>query len=303
MASTETKVKARIAVFPKGYMDELTDGRISLMEWIEMAGTLEADGLELYPTFLLELGTDYLFTVRQEAERQGLQIPMMCSSPDFTHPDPDYRRIEIEKMKKMIDAMAVLGPADFRSCRVLSGQGRPGISREDGIRWTVDCIRELLPYAEKHSVHLVMENHYKDGYWQYPEFAQASDIYLEIIGQLSSPWFGVNYDPSNALVAGEDPLELLAIVKNRVITMHASDRYLREGHSLEAHKSYSLPGYSAALAHGVIGKGMNDYDEIFRHLKSIQFRNWISIEDGVNGMDEMRESVRFLKRKTKEYLS
>ena len=293
----------RIAVFPKGYMEELVDGRMSLFDWIEMAGTLGADGLELYPLFLKEQGTGYLLRVKEAAKRQGLEIPMMCSSPDFTHPDPGFRRNEIEKMKRIIEAMAILGPEDFRSCRVLSGQRRPDVSREDGVRWTVECIEALLPCAEENRVCLVMENHYKDGFWTYPEFAQRSDVFLEIIGQISSPWFGVNYDPSNALISGEDPLELLEKVKHRLLTMHASDRHLKEGYTLDDLKIDSFQGYPEALAHGVIGKGLNDYDRIFRILKSVDFRNWISIEDGVNGLDELRESVRFLKEKVRQYYS
>ncbi|TBL72409.1 sugar phosphate isomerase/epimerase family protein [Paenibacillus thalictri] len=297
--STQT---ARIAVFPKGYMEQLTDGSMTVFEWIEMAGTLGVDGLEMYPTFLQETSEAYLSKVKQVAEQLGMQIPMMCSSPDFTHPDEAYRDQEVEKMKKMIDVMQFLGPEDFRSCRVLSGQNRPGLERADGIHWTVECISRLLPYAEQKKVHLVMENHYKDGFWIYPEFAQPSDIYLEIVGQISSPWFGVNYDPSNAIFAGEDPIRLLEEVKHRVITMHASDRYLKEGYTLKDLENYSLQGYSQALAHGVIGKGLNDYDTIFGILRSIRFTNWISIEDGVNGLDELRESAQFLKAKVREYL-
>ena len=291
----------KIAVFPKGYMEDIAEGRLSLFEWIDMAGTLGADGLEMYPLFLEEQGTDYLLRVKEAAARHGLAVPMMCSSPDFTHPDPAFRRNEVEKMKRIIDVMAVLGPDDFRSCRVLSGQRRPEVSREDGIRWTVESIRALLPYAEEKNVYLVMENHYKDGFWTYPEFAQQSDVYLDIIDRISSPRFGVNYDPSNALLAGDDPLELLEKVKHRVVTMHASDRYLKEGYTLDDLKNYSLQGYSQALAHGVIGRGLNDYDRIFEMLKSVGFTNWISIEDGVNGMDELHESVRFLKEQVRKY--
>ena len=54
-------------------------------------------------------------------------------------------------------------------------------------------------------------------------------------------------------------------------------------------------GYASRLSHGVIGKGMNDYDRIFSILQSVGFNSWISIEDGMNGMDDLRESVRFLK--------
>ncbi|MCZ8514774.1 sugar phosphate isomerase/epimerase [Paenibacillus filicis] len=296
------KETARIAVFPKGYMDELSDGRMTLFEWIKMAGTLGASGLELYPLFLKQTDEGYLRQVKEAAQKQGLEIPMMCSSPDFTHPDPAYRNQEVVKMKQMIDVMAYLGPESFRSCRVLSGQKRPEVSREDGIRWTVEGIKQLLPYAEENRVHLVMENHYKDGFWLFPEFAQQSDIYLEIIRQISSPWFGVNYDPSNATFAGEDPLKLLGEVKHRLITMHASDRYLKEGYTLDDLKDYSLQGYSEALAHGVIGRGINDYDAIFQELQHIHFRGWISIEDGMNGLGDLRESVVFLKEKIAGYL-
>ncbi|WP_010274325.1 sugar phosphate isomerase/epimerase family protein [Paenibacillus senegalensis] len=295
------KNKPRISVFPKGYMEELSDGRMSLFEWIEMAGTLGAEGLELYPLFLINTDEDYLQKIKVSANKQGLVIPMMCTSPDFTHPSRTHRENEIKKMKQMIDVMAQLGPDSFRSCRVLSGQSRPDISREDGIRWTVESIQELLPYAECKRVHLTMENHYKDGFWLYPEFAQHSSIYLEIINQISSPWFGVNYDPSNAIFAGEDPLELLEQVKHRLITMHASDRYLQKGYTLGDLQDYSLQGYSEALAHGVIGKGINDYDQIFGHLRSIQFDGWISIEDGVNGLGDLKESVEFLTSKIKQF--
>ena len=42
---------------------------------------------------------------------------------------------------------------------------------------------------------------------------------------------------------------------------------------------------------------MNDYDAIFSVLRSVGFHSWISIEDGVNGMDELRESAHFLHAK------
>jgi hypothetical protein len=53
-------------------------------------------------------------------------------------------------------------------------------------------------------------------------------------------------------------------------------------------------GYSPNLLHGVIGQGLNDYDEIFRILTRAGYDGWISIEDGVNGMDELRRSAEFL---------
>jgi sugar phosphate isomerase/epimerase len=284
----------KLSAFPKCYMDALcVDRSMSVFDWIEMASGLQVDGLEMYPGFFTSLEDEYLDRVRAAIERHGMTMPMFCCSPDFTHPDADVRRSEIERERRMIDVTARLGGG---FCRVLSGQRRPEVGREEGIGRVVDAIAELLPYAESQRVVLALENHYKDGYWQYPEFAQKSDVFLEIVNRIHSPWFGVQFDPSNAVVAGEDPVRLLEQVKHRVVTMHASDRYLKPGHTLEElRQAEEGPGYAAILVHGVTGRGMNDYARIFALLREAGFDGWISIEDGMNGLEEIRESAQFLR--------
>ncbi|HJQ26320.1 MAG TPA: sugar phosphate isomerase/epimerase family protein [Blastocatellia bacterium] len=289
----------KLSVFPKCYMDELCVTRtMTLFEWIELAASLGVDGVEMYPAFFESFEADYLDRVKQQLDRFRLEAPMMCASPDFTIPDAEGRRAEIEREKEIIDVTARLGGG---YCRVLSGQRREDVSRADGVRWTVESITALFDHAASRNVVLTMENHYKDGYWLYPEFAQHLDVFLEIINQINSPWFGVNYDPSNAIVAGEDPLEVLNAVKHRVVSMHASDRYLASGTLEDLKQHEGSMGYAKGLKHGVIGKGLNDYDAIFSTLRAEGFDGWISIEDGENGMDELRESVRFLRSKIAEH--
>ena len=290
---------AKLSVFPKCYMDELCVTRsMSLFDWIDLAATLDVDGIELYPGFFTSFDDDYLDKILQHLKSKNLEAPMMCASPDFTQHDAAAREAEIEKEKQMIDLTARMGG---RYCRVLSGQRREDVSREDGIRYTVESINAVIPYAASRNIVLNMENHYKDGYWKYPEFAQHIDVFLDVINQIDSPWFGVNYDPSNAIICGEDPLEVLAAIKHRVITMHASDRYLISGTIEDLKQQDGSMGYAKNLRHGVIGKGLNDYDKIFSTLRNEGFDNWISIEDGENGMDELRESVRFLRGKMAQH--
>jgi sugar phosphate isomerase/epimerase len=284
----------KLAAFPKCFMDQLVvEHTMTVFDWIEMAADLPIDGLELYDGFLESLDEAYLAKVRLALERRGFEMPMLCYSPDFTKPGADERQEEVEREKRMIDVTVRLGG---RFCRVLSGQRRPEVPRELGVRWVVECIRKLLDYAAEKKVVLAIENHYKDNYWKHPEFAQQRDVYLEIVNQIRSPWFGVQYDPSNALVAGEDPIELLEQVKERVVTMHASDRFLKPGHTVEELRAVEdSPGYAAILSHGVIGKGLNDYPKIFRILREVGYQGWISIEDGLNGLEEIRASAEFLR--------
>jgi len=127
--------------------------------------------------------------------------------------------------------------------RVLSGQRRPELTREEGIRLAAEGIEACLPHAAAAGITLVIENHYKDDFWQYLEFAQAMDLRREV----------------------------------------------------------TSIGYARRLRHGEIGKGLNDYDAIFAELRSAGFDGWVSIEDGVEGMDELKRSARFLRGKMRTY--
>ena len=289
----------RISVFPKCYFDELYNGTMDYLDWIRQAATLDAEGLEHYDGFFKSLAFADVEPVRKALAETGQISSMLCFSPDFTHPDPLERQHQVGRQHAAIDLCVSLG---IRHCRTLSGQRHPGMTPQEGIQRTALGIRRSLEYAETRDVVLCMENHYKDGTWQYPEFAQPEDIFLEIIDRIDSPFFGVQYDPSNATVGGFDPVRFLEKVKTRVVTMHASDRSLVPGATLdELRQSDGTIGYSAKLLHGETGKGLNDYDAIFRILSGVGFTGWISVEDGMNGLDELKRSVAFLKQKRTQY--
>ncbi len=290
----------QLAVFPKAYMYALCkDGSMHLADWIKLAVKLDIDGLEWYAGFLEMNDETNWIHFRRLVEDHGKVIPMMCCSPDFTHIDHEFRQNEIEKQKRWIDMTYVLGGS---YCRVLSGQRRPEISVDEGIKLAADCINACLPYAAERNITLILENHYKDDFWEYPEFAQKMDVFCKLVDSVDHRFFGVNYDPSNTYLAGEDPLELLKRVSHRVVTMHASDRYLKEGTLEDLRKEESgSTGYASRLSHGEIGKGLNDYDAIFSELKTVGFNGWISIEDGVDGFDQLERSVSFLRNKMAHY--
>lgn len=290
----------KLAAFPKAFMHALCkDGTMRVSEWIELAVKLEIDGLEWYAGFLEMADENNWPVFRKQVEDHGKVIPMMCCSPDFTHPDANFRAKEIEKQKRWIDMTYALGGS---YCRVLSGQRRPELSIEDGVKFAAESIEACIPYAQERGITLIIENHYKDDFWEYPEFAQKMDVFCKLVDKIHHPNFGVNYDPSNTYLAGEDPIELLKRVSNRVVTMHASDRYLLSGTLEDLRKEEGgATGYAKRLSHGEIGKGLNDYDAIFTELKRVGFNGWISIEDGVDGMEQLERSVAFLQRKIAQY--
>ena len=296
---------ASLAVFPKAWLNALcAEGTMKLEEWIELSSAFDVEGLEFYVGFRDLQDSSRWSEYRRRVEDQGRTIPMLCCSPDFTHGDASFRRQEIEKEKSWIDMAVELGAS---YCRILSGQRRPEVSQTDALNFAIESINDCREYALARGVTLVLENHYKDDFWQYPEFAQTRDIFVELVRRIPvGPGFGVNFDPSNCIICGDDPIALLEDVKDRVATMHASDRYFQGGTLADLHALdvTARDGYASILCHGVIGKGLNDYDQIFKILHEVGFDGWISIEDGTDpesSVADIVNSIVFLREKLCEY--
>jgi sugar phosphate isomerase/epimerase len=87
----------------------------------------------------------------------------------------------------------------------------------------------------------------------------------------------VNFDTSNPLVEGDDPVELARLVAEKVVHVHASDRY-------------------EDLEHCVAGEGCVPFPEIFQVLKAAGFDGWISLEaGGTRGEEGVVEGIRHVK--------
>ncbi|MFN5291323.1 MAG: sugar phosphate isomerase/epimerase family protein, partial [Planctomycetia bacterium] len=197
----------KISAFPKCYLDTIAGTReMTVFQWIEMAKQLDADGLEMYDGFFTSLENDYIDSVANAIHDAGFEMPMLCCSPDFTHPDAEVRKRMVDLHMEKIQVTHRLGGRGA-VCRVLSGQRFPEVSRQQGIEWAAQCITSLLPVAREFGIILGLENHYKDGFWKYPEFAQKMDVFLDLLEAIPDRAnFGVQYDPSNAIVAGDDPV-------------------------------------------------------------------------------------------------
>jgi sugar phosphate isomerase/epimerase len=78
--------------------------------------------------------------------------------------------------------------------RIFSGSVKKGQSADEAHRLAVSAIEECCEYAGKRAIHLALENH--------GGLTATADGMLKLIGDVKSPWFGVNFDSGN--FHGED---------------------------------------------------------------------------------------------------
>jgi hypothetical protein len=216
----------KLAAFPKGFFDALVQRRMTVFQWIEMAGRLELEGAELGPKFLdsfelvvsragpegsLDAGagaSDVLLLSRLHPARSGGPEARAGERPRHA---PRHRRS---------------WAGSTAAC--LSGQNRPGLVEAEAMKWVIDCLWQLEPHAKAAGILMCMENHYKDNLWTYPEFAQSHRRYLAILDAVIRP----GSRRSTTLERdrrGRGRLRALDRVLPRVATMQASDRYLEGG--------------------------------------------------------------------------
>jgi sugar phosphate isomerase/epimerase len=249
----------KFSCLPVSLYPDLTAGRRTLPDWFHFAAELGLDGADISVVHLQSHEPAYLQTLRRQAEAAGVQIAMLVTYADFTHPDAAERRRQIEEIRTFCDVAAQLGAAFMR---VTAGQAHPGVERAEGIAWAVEGLTACLDKAAQMGVTLCYENHTKGYAWTYNDFSQPADRFLEIVKRTAGTSLRLLYDTANTLGSGDDPIAVLEQVQDRIAVVHVND--IREAGRFEP---------------VLLGTGVAPIQAIFRKLRQRGFDGWISIEE------------------------
>jgi sugar phosphate isomerase/epimerase len=256
---------------------DIVEGRITVEAWIDLGATLGLDAVDFGQAWFRDRRPATLAALRRRLEERGLQAGMIRGAPDFTHPDPGARRAAVEEMRGMLEVVHALGAPLLR---LTAGQAHPGVARAAGVGWAVDGLTALVPEARAAGVTLAYENHTKASVWQYRDFSEAAEVFLEIVRRTEGTGLGVNFDTGNPLVQGDDPLSLLRRVAHRVACIDANDSRTR-----------------GRFEFCVVGQGLVPFAELFGFLKrEVGYDGWISVEEfSRTGEAGFRAAVRFVR--------
>ena len=215
-------------------------------------------------------------TPRAALEESNIEPCMLACYCDLTHPDTAQRSQELTDLKADIGLAKALG---VKFIRVTAGQNHLGIERETGVRWVTDGFRRALDEAEKHGITLAYENHTKGAPWDYWDFSQPTEIFLEILDALADTPLGVCFDTANPLVLGEDVLALLDKVIQRIVVLHIFD--LRAVRVFEPVR---------------VGTGASPIPQIFSRMRQTGYDGWLSIEEASrSGQEGFEQSIAYVR--------
>lgn len=258
----------QLSCLPICYFPALIENKtITLLQWAEQAAGLGLDGIEVYEKFLDVQDFRSWQSQADAISALGLQVSMFTTYCDFASPDPGYRHEQSKHLHQAIEWACMFGAP---CVRVTAGSWPSGLDREAALRNVADGLGSCVGIAATHGIWLALEDH--------PQIGTAIADFTGILELVGDERLKVNLDTSNAMEAGDDPVELARLVAPRVVHVHASDR-------------------ASDLHHVEIGTGAVDFPAIFRELRAAGFDGWISLEAVGEASPEMiARSMAFIRQ-------
>ncbi len=186
--------------------------------------SLDCAGLPDMPD---EIPAEVSDRVRREAAARGITIASVQGTFNMSHPDADYRRTGLRRLRVIAEACPQLGTSKIHLCtgtRDRNGMWRrhPDNNTPEAWRDMTACVREATDIARQTRVVLAFE----------PEVNNVVDSAQKarrLLDEIASPHLKVTIDPANLFHAGELPRmseildEAFTLVGKDIVLAHAKD--------------------------------------------------------------------------------
>lgn len=161
--------------------------------------------------------------VRESCARHQVALSALGYYPNPLDPDPEVSRQAVAHLRQVILAAEKLGLD-----RVNTFVGRDWTRSVDA-NWPrfLRTWRPLIRFAEDHGVRVGIENcpmRFTEDEWPGGKnLATSPAIWRRMFSDISSPSFGLNYDPSHLVLQFMDPARPLREFQDRIFHVHAKD--------------------------------------------------------------------------------
>lgn len=202
---------------------------------------------------------DLVKKMKKAVKDAGIEIASTLPVLRWSGPDEDAREAAVRYWKRVIRITAELGVDTIGT----EFNGRPERA-EESERAFYRSMEELVPIIEKEGIKVFIDPHPDD-------FVENGLAAWRVIRGINSKNFGMVYVASHTFHMGNQPLEIMNTVGERIGIVHVSD-------TMDHNASHGLryitnpPGNAVRVhQHLKMGDGDVNWDEFFGGLKSIGF--------------------------------
>lgn len=214
-------LKLSIAAYSYRQLLTAKPPQMDMFGFVDLAGDLGFDAVEATSYYFpAEADDAYFARFKRHAFLEGLDVSGTAVGNDFCAPAGEKRAEQIANTKKWIDRAALFGAPVIR---VFAGNVPKDSTEEAAFGWVVECMNEILPYAESKGIVLALENH--GGITARPEQL------LKFVQAIDHPNFGVNLDTAN--FRGEDPYADIAQLAPYAVNVQVKTEIHRAGGKTE----------------------------------------------------------------------
>jgi len=174
-----------------------TPPKMTLPQFIDYAGTLPLDAVELTSYYFAKSAPADLAAIKGQCTKLGLDVSGSAVGNNFCLRDPAKIEAQLADVKAWIEKTSLLGG---KTLRIFAGTLEKGEDEAKAVGRCVDLIQQACDHAAKFGIFLALENH--------GGITGSAEQLLSIVKAVKHDWFGVNVDTGNFRTA--DPYADLA---------------------------------------------------------------------------------------------
>jgi sugar phosphate isomerase/epimerase len=180
--------KIKISLNAYSFNTYLRDRKLDLFDLLEFCARIGFDALDTtayyFPNYPNIPEDTYIHSLKRKAFLLGLEISGTGIKNDFSNPDKNKRRADINLIKNWIICASKLGAPVIR---IFLGKKVPeGYDWDQVAEWMNDDINECVEFGKNHGVLVAVQNH--------NDFLKTSDDIHKIMSMVNSNWFGLVLD-------------------------------------------------------------------------------------------------------------
>ena len=229
--------------------------RMTLEDFLRRAHELRVDGVSLESCFIPSLDAAYLTQVRGLLDEYGLERVFAWGHPDGL--EGGANRDAYREMIRCFESARLIGAKVMR----VVGSSLMFRNQPHGpqIESLTAMFREAVKVAEEYDIRMAVENHI--------DF--TADEMLRLLGEVNSPWLGINFDTGNFLRLLDDPVKGMDKLAPYVYATHIKDLKVQKGVAADEWYFFSCTP---------VGDGVVDNGKLVQLLADAGYEGLLAVE-------------------------